>query len=157
MYKYKLVRLSDPQNREAPKKWYAAAKSSKSLSTKAVTRIAAENTTLSSIEMEAAIELLGRCAIEQLQQGHIVQLGSLGSLRITFQSDGVEELEEFDARTMIRSPRVVFRPGREFRERVLRGLRFQNGGVREDGIDYSSPADYRRAKGLPAGDGGEAT
>lgn len=147
MYKYKLIRLMNPQDKTAPKKWYATSKGEKAQSTKVMTRAATENTTMAPIEMEAALELLSKYAIQQLQQGHIVKMGDLGTIRITFQSEGVEEITEFNASTMIKNPRIVFTPSKEFREQVLGGLQFQNGGVLEDGINYASLADYKKAKG----------
>lgn len=56
---------------------------------------------------------------------------------------------------MIKRPRIVFTPSKEFREEVLKGLQFQNGGVLEDGISYATLADYKKAKGI-ATDSGSA-
>ncbi len=161
MYKYKLVQKTNPRNPSAPKKWYATAISEKAQDIKAMTRAATENTSTAPIEMEAALDLLGKYAVQQLQQGHIVKVGNLGTLRITFKSDGSESIEEFNAGTMIMNPRVVFTPSQDFRKAVLNGLQFQNGGVLDSGISYASLTDYKKAKGLteegggPGGGGGE--
>lgn len=164
MYKYKLVKKSNPQDLNAPKKWYAIAVSEVAQTVKGMTRAATENTTTAPIEMEAALDLLGKYARHQLQQGHIVRVGNLGTLRVTFKSDGVEDIAEFNASSMIRNPRIVFTPSKEFRESVLQGIQFQNGGVSDEGISYASVSDYKLAKGMaggrgadePSGDGGEA-
>ena len=50
---------------------------------------------------------------------------------------------------MIKSPRILFTPAKELREKTLQGLSFENGGVLENKINYASMADYRKAKGLP--------
>ena len=84
MYKYKLVQKINPQDKNAPKKWYAIPVSEVSQSVKAMTRAATADTTTAPIEMEAALDLLGRHARQQLQQGHTVRVGDLGTLRVTF-------------------------------------------------------------------------
>ena len=86
-----------------------------------MTRAATENTTTAPIEMEAALELLGRHARQQLQQGHTVRVGDLGTIRVSFKSDGVENITDFNAGAMIKNPRIIFTPSKEFRESVLQG------------------------------------
>lgn len=157
MYRYKLVQLHDNLNRDNGKSWYAVSNGGKPLDTRAMTRAAVANTSFSPYEMEAALELLGDCAIEQLLQGHIVRLGSLGSIRITFQSEGTRDITQFDAKRMIHHPRIVFKPSNEFRRRVLGSLQFHNGGVLEDGVSYASISDYLRAKGADVPANLEAT
>ena len=45
----------------------------------------------------------------------------------------------------------------EFREAVINGLQFQNGGVLDEGINYASVVDYCKAKGIdPSGSGSTA-
>lgn len=78
MYKYKLVKKVNPQDRKAAKKWYAIPVSEVSQTVKAMTRAATENTTTAPIEMEAALDLLGKHARQQLQQGHTVRCGRPG-------------------------------------------------------------------------------
>lgn len=152
---YKLVQKKNPQKKEEPAKWYAVPNSAKPLAQKALTRAATENTTTAAIEMEAAMELLAAFIPRQLQQGHTVNVPGLGSFRLTFKSEGVEDVEKFNAGLMIKSPRILFTPAKELRERTLQGLRFENGGVLEAGINYATLADYRKAKGVsPSTPGG---
>lgn len=151
MYKYKLMKKVNPQNRTAPKKWYATPIGEQAESVKAMTRAATENTTTAPIEMEGAFQLLSAYAKQQLQQGHIVRVGDLGTLRVSFSSEGVEDITKFNAASMIKNPRLIFTPSKEFRESVLNGIQFQNAGVLEDDISYASLADYKRAKGITSG------
>lgn len=148
MYKYKLVKKINPQDKAAPKKWYAIPISEVPQTVKAMTRAATENTTTAPIEMEAALELLGRHARQQLQQGHTVRVGDLGTIRVSFKSDGVENITDFNAGAMIKNPRIIFTPSKEFRESVLQGIQFQNAGVLDEGISYASLADYKKPKAL---------
>lgn len=146
MYKFKLIKKSNPQDKSAPKKWYATPISESPLSAKDMARQATQNTTIGPKELEASIDLLGNYARQQLLAGHTVRIGDLGTLRITFKSDGVEDINLFNASSMIKEPRIVFTPSKEFRESVINNLVFANGGVLEDDINYASLADYRRAK-----------
>ena len=153
---YKLVQRKNPLKKDEPAKWYATPNSAKPLSPKALIRAATANTTTAPIELEAAMELLAAFIPQQLQQGHTVNVPGLGSFRLTFKSDGVEDIDKFNAGQMIKSPRIVFTPAKELREKTLQGLSFENGGVLENKINYASLADYRKAKGLPA-PGGSAS
>lgn len=148
MYKYKLVKKINPQDKAAPKKWYAIPISEVPQTVKAMTRAATENTTTAPIEMEAALELLGRHARQQLQQGHTVRVGDLGTIRVSFKSDGVEDITDFNAGAMIKNPRIIFTPSKEFRESVLQGIQFQNAGVLDEGISYASLSDYKKPRVL---------
>lgn len=156
MYKYKLTRKENPQDKSAPMKWYATPISGTAEQVRAMARAATENTTMSPVEMEAAIYLLADYARRQLRQGHAVRLCDLGTLRLSFKSEGVDDPAEFNATTMIHSPRIIFRPGREFRESVLTDLKYQSAGILDDGISYSTLAGYRRAKGMEGRKGAEA-
>lgn len=149
MAKYKLIKKVNPQKRQEPGKWYATPKSETPLSGKAMTCAATANTTTAPIEMEASLELLAKFVPQQLQQGHTVKIPGLGTFRLTFKSDGVEDINSFRANSMI----IVFTPSKELRESVLSGLTFEDGGVLEDDISYASIADYRLAKGVPEGGG----
>ena len=148
MAKYKLIKKVNPQKRQEPGKWYATPKSETPLSGKAMTCAATANTTTAPIEMEASLELLAKFVPQQLQQGHTVKIPGLGTFRLTFKSDGVEDIN-----SMIKNVRIVFTPSKELRESVLSGLTFEDGGVLEDDISYASIADYRLAKGVPEGGG----
>lgn len=154
MYKFNLVKKVNPSNREAPKRWYAVPLSETPLDVKSMARAATKNTTIGAMELEAAIELLGEYAIEQLQQGHTVRLGAIGTLRLSFSSEGVEDILAFNAVKMIHSPRVIFTPSKEFRTMLLKGLLFENGGVLDEGVNYASLSAYKKAKGI-GGDEGE--
>ena len=149
-FSYKLVQKKHPMKKNEPAKWYAVPNSARPLSQKALTRAATAHTTMSAIELEAAMELLTEFIPQQLQQGHTVNVPGLGTFRITFKSEGVEKIDDFNVGTMIKSPRVVFTPVKELRDRIIRDLRFEDGGVLEAGVNYASMEAYRKAKGQPA-------
>ncbi|AVM51614.1 hypothetical protein C3V43_05590 [Bacteroides heparinolyticus] len=146
---YKLVQRKNPLKKNEPAKWYATPNSAKPLAQKVMTRVATENTTTAPIELESAMELLAAFIPQQLQQGHTVNVPGMGTFRLTFKSEGVEDINLFNSAKMIKSPRIVFTPAKELKGKTLQGLSFENGGVLESGINYASLADYRKAKGLP--------
>ena len=154
MQKFNLVQKGKPGKPDEPKKWYAVPQTREAQSVKAMTRSATENTSTAPIEMEAALDLLGKYASEQLLQGHTVKVGDLGTLRITFKSDGVANINDFKAVVMIKEPRILFTPSKEFRQNVIQQLKYQNGGVLEEGVNYASLTDYRKAKGISTGGSG---
>ena len=66
MQKFNLVKKGNPAKPDVPKKWYAVPQTREAQSVKAMTRSATENTSTAPIEMEAALDLLGKYASEQL-------------------------------------------------------------------------------------------
>jgi predicted histone-like DNA-binding protein len=155
MLKYKLVKKVNPLKRQDPPKWYATPVTGEPQTTKAMTRAATENTTTAPIEMEAAIDLFGRYAIQQLQAGNSVRLGELGTLRFTFKSAGVDTLDDYNPTQNIKEVRVIFTPSKTFREQVLLGVQFTEAGVLDEDISYASLDDYHRAQGTNPGGGEE--
>ena len=68
------------------------------------------------------------------------------SFRLFFSSKGVENPDDFNARTMISNPRIIFRPSAELKNAIKEGMYYENAGVRADGVNYASLAAYRKAK-----------
>lgn len=156
MQKFKLAQRGNPAKKDAPKKWYGIPISSKPLELKAMTRAVTENTTTAPIEMEGSMELFSKFAMQQLMQGHTVNVPGFGSFRISFKSEGVEDITKFNASIMIKNPRIIFTPSKELRDAVKNEIKFENGGVIDGKISYASMADYRLAKGIkPGGGSGE--
>ncbi len=146
--KYSLVeKRTSPSNPDSEKKWYASPQSAASLTGKAMTRAATKNTTTAPIEMEAALELLGEFVPDQLLQGHTVTIPGLGYFRLSFKSKGADTVQDFNAQEMIYDVRPVFVPSAEFRKRVKDGAKFEDGGVRQNGVSYRTRADYYQATG----------
>ena len=116
-----------------------------------------KHTSPAPLEMQAALGLFGNYARKRLLAGESVRVGDLGTLKVTFRSKGVDNIDEVNAGQMIYDVRLRFTPSKEFRESVINNLTFECGGVLDDGVDYSSLAAYRKAKGLsteePGSDG----
>ncbi|MBQ8866469.1 MAG: hypothetical protein IJ013_01935 [Bacteroidaceae bacterium] len=147
MTKVKLVRRGDPRNPHGKMKWYGTAVSNGSLSVRQMARAATRNTSMTPMELEGALELFGEYAISQLLQGHTVRLGHLGHFRLTFKSDGADDIRDYHPARMVREPRILFTPSKELRTRVVKNLTFELGPVVKDGVTYASVADYLKGEG----------
>lgn len=145
---YRLIKRRNPQDPEGIKKWYAVPNSMPALSTYEMSVMATENTTITPMEMESSLRLLARFIPQQIKQGHTVHIPGLGYFRLSFSSDGVEDIKDFDAGHMIKRPRLIFVPDKQFRDSVLNGLKFIDLGVLDEDIEYASRNAYMKAKGL---------
>lgn len=158
MAKFKLIeRSSNPRDKAAAKKFYASPVTERALDARQFAKLATTDAALSSGEMTAALELFGKTALQQLLQGHSVEIPNIGTLRISFSSKGADTVEEFNARTMISGARILFRPKPEVRRAIQDGMYYENAGVRAGGQDYVSLAAYKRAAGTGSGGGSTTT
>ena len=155
MAKYKLTLKKNPNKRNEPGKWYAIPTTVNRLDTRAVTRAVTRNTTVAPTELETSMNLVCDGIPALLQQGNSVRIGSLGTLRLSFGSTGTENIDDFNAATMIKNVKIVFTPSKELKAAVQEGLSFENAGVIETGFTYPSVQDYKKYKvaDRPAGGG----
>ncbi|MCD8178771.1 MAG: HU family DNA-binding protein [Tannerellaceae bacterium] len=72
-----------------------------------------------------------------LENGHSVQLGDLGTFRMSAGSYGVESEDEFKA-SLMKRPRVIFSPGAELRARAAQA-KFEKDTVKTIIIDEDCP------------------
>ena len=148
--KYKMVKRRNPIDPDAPQKWYASPMNDDPEDVKEMAENATENTTTAPIELEAALDLVKKYGIKKLRKGESFRLGDMGTLRITFRSEGLENLEGVvNPSQLIHDIRISFTPSKDFREQVVNNITFENGGVLDGGINYASLTDYRRKMGIP--------
>ena len=125
--KFNIVERGNPSNREAPKKFYPSIQSSGRVSTREMAEMAAQRSTLSTMDMMAAIESFMAIIPEQLTKGNIVELGEFGSFWLRTTADGAETVEEVRA-NQVTSILPRFIPGKQFK-RTLDGIEFSKGVV----------------------------
>jgi len=118
--KFNIVERGNPSNREAPKKFYPSIQSSGRVTTREVAEMAAQRSTLSTVDMMAAIESFLTIVPEQLAKGNIVELGEFGSYWLRSTSEGADTAEEVRA-NQITSILPRFNPGKIFKN-VLDGI-----------------------------------
>ena len=121
--KYNLSEKGNPLHPNEPKKWYAAAKGTGVVTLKALGREITQRSTVNYADTLAVLEVLNQVLTENLAEGRIVRFGDFGSFQVSIGSDGAPTPEKFHA-SMIRSRKVVFRPGVDLRD-MLSGLKFE--------------------------------
>jgi len=120
--KYNIVERANPTNRAAPKKFYASIRSSGRVTTRELAERAAQMSTLTTVDVMAAIESFLAIVSAELAKGNIVELGDFGSFWLRMSSEGAETAEEVRA-DRIGSVMPRFNPGKEFK-RVLDAIKF---------------------------------
>jgi predicted histone-like DNA-binding protein len=122
--KYVLTEKGNPQLPAAPKKWYAMAKSSGEITFRKLSKEIAEgSTTVSDTDMLAVLNDLSKILCRHLENGEIVRFGDFGSFQISIGSAGAETEEKFH-HAMIKSSKVIFRPGIDLKE-MKNNLKFE--------------------------------
>ncbi len=124
--KYVVIEKSNPLNPGAPKKWYAQAKSTGEITLKALSKEIAQRSTVSSADTLAVLDSLTQMLCERLAEGQIVRFGDFGSFQVILGSEGAEQAEKFTA-GMIKTKKIMFRPGADLRE-MLAALKFEKDG-----------------------------
>lgn len=113
---YVLVERGNPGKPEAPKKWYAQAKSTGELTLRKLSKEIAEgSTTVSDTDVLAVLNDLIKVLRRHLDAGEIVRLGDFGAFQIAVTSDGAETAEKFHS-SLIKNPKIIFRPGIDLKE-----------------------------------------
>ncbi|MBE0669126.1 MAG: HU family DNA-binding protein [Anaerolineales bacterium] len=125
--KFNIVERGNPSNREAPKKFYPSIQASGRVTTREMAEMAAQRSTLSTMDMMAAIESFMAIIPEQLSKGNIVELGDFGSFWLRTSADGAESVEEVRS-AQITSIMPRFIPGKVFKH-ILDGIDFVKGVV----------------------------
>jgi predicted histone-like DNA-binding protein len=107
----------NPRDPQAPRKFYAMAKSTGEETTRQLCTEISKRTGLSTSDVIAVVEAFIDLIPERLVEGNIVRLGDFGSFNITLSSDGADKAENF-ASSMIKGNSLNFRPGKII-EKVL--------------------------------------
>ena len=111
--KYKLIQRRDFTRGAQPtdRKYYATLVSNGTASLEEICESISEETALTSADVKSCLDRLPRIIARHLREGRNVQVGELGSFRFVLCSSGADTEKEFDAATMMRTPKLVFTPG----------------------------------------------
>ncbi len=123
--KFNVVERGNPSNREAPKKFYPSIQSSGRVTTREMAEMAAQRSTLSTMDMMAAIESFLAIIPEQLAKGNIVELGEFGNFWLRVEAEGAETVDAVNA-TQITAVKPRFNPGKLFKK-MLDAIEFAKG------------------------------
>ena len=120
------VPKKNPQNLEAPEKFYAVAKSNGVVEMDRLSVLISEQCTVTEADCLAVLASLEKQMIRQLEEGRIVRLGRIGTFQIGVRSEGMETAEEVTANSITKS-RVLFRPAENLKN-LLKTLRYSKVG-----------------------------
>lgn len=119
---FNVVAKYNPQKKTQPRKYYATAHSSGEVTIRKMAKQIAEITTVSMPDVIATLESLVMIIPRHIEEGAIVRLGELGSLRISLSSEGCDTEEEVNA-SKIKKAKYIFTPGTELQE-TLKVLKY---------------------------------
>lgn len=145
---YNLVKRYDPSDPEKKAMlWYAAPAYRGVKDEDETAREATVDTTISKAEFKHVMEVASEKLIPSILSGISVTIGKIGKLRISFGSEGVENMADFDPQTMIKNVKFIFTPSSELKS-SLTNLSFELAGIVEDGVKYGTKQSYMKAKGI---------
>ncbi|BDD09015.1 DNA-binding protein [Fulvitalea axinellae] len=119
MLKYKITQKANPQDREGPKKYYATPQTSGKKTLSAISRDITDMSSLSRGDISNVLLNLVDQIPKYLLDGQSVQLGELGSFRLSFGSEGAESSEDFNV-SMIRNKKIIFTPGPSLKQELAK-------------------------------------
>ena len=114
--KYKAIQRVNPQNR-TQSKWYASPVNDGKIAKTELAKEIVEISSLSRGDVSNVIESLIDVIPKYLLMGKSVNLGELGTLRVSFGSEGVATEAEVTA-GKISGVKIVFTPGVELKKRL---------------------------------------
>ena len=124
--KFNVVTRPNPQDPEAPRKYYASVKYSGRVTLRELSKQIAEISTVSTVDTMAVLEGLLTLIPREISRGNVVELGDFGTFWMRIQSDGSDTLEAVKAHNIKRVlPR--FTPGKVFKQ-VLNNTEFVKNG-----------------------------
>lgn len=122
--KYKFIKRVNPQDRKQ-EKIYASPVNDGRITKSDLTKEIVNVSSLSRGDVSSVIENVIDIIPKYLLMGKSVNLGELGTLRLSFSSKGVESEKEFKV-GMINNIKVIFTPSPEFKK-MLDSIKFEKG------------------------------
>ncbi len=107
---FRPVSRKNPLDPAAAPKYYASAISSGRVDLDTISKRIANSSTMSRGDISGVILTLVDEVLFQLAEGKIVELGKLGTLRLTVNSEGVETAEKVNA-AQVKKVNIRFKPG----------------------------------------------
>ena len=122
--KYSVVARKKPGDDQSPYKYYPQPQSSGESGFKALAKRIQKNTGQNYPDVIGVLAALEDILPEELKDGLIVRLGSIGSLYTTYKTVAGETPESVNANN-IEEVRIRFRPDRDLLDEVNDGVRFE--------------------------------
>lgn len=134
MFQYKSIQRTDPRDPALPKKYYAAPVNNVPITERELKKEIARFTTVSGPDIGAVIDALFEIIPDLLKRGHRIQLGDLGAIYPTLESEGRDTEDEVTSDS-IKQVRVRFRIGKWLKQAMtfLEFSKIENGNGKENG------------------------
>jgi len=114
--KYKVIERGQPGVvGGGKKKIYASSATNGELTLDKLTKRIAQNSTVGGADIRAVLYALVEVMQDGLEEGSIVRLGELGSLRVSISSNGEEKKEDVTSHS-IKNAKTLFSPGKELKK-----------------------------------------
>jgi len=123
MIEFKVIQRVNPQDLTAERKFFASNVSSGSMDLKQLAQRVAGQCTVRPADCYAVLTALETNVIEALSEGRIVNMGELGSYRLSISSEGKATEEEI-TNNSVKKARVLYRPGQGIQD-MLRTLKYK--------------------------------
>jgi len=120
--KFNVVERGNPSNTDAPKKFYPSIQSTGRMTLRELAEEASQMSTLTTMDLMAAIESFLTIVPCELAKGNIVELGDFGSFWLRTTTEGADNAESVRA-DQISTVLPRFNPGKEFK-RTLESINF---------------------------------
>jgi len=120
--KFNVVERGNPSDKQAPKKFYPSIQSTGRVTTRELAEQASKISTLSTVDMMAAIESFLSIIPGELAKGNIVELGEFGSFWLRTEADGADTPDKVTG-NLITGILPRFNPGKLFKQ-VLDTIEF---------------------------------
>ena len=88
------IQRKNPQEKDAPEKWYVSVKSLQLVEDREVAKLVADETTLNTNEVEFVLNQYKKVLLNLLRAGYTVKMGDWASFFLTVNSKGVATREE---------------------------------------------------------------
>lgn len=115
MVTIKSIPRKNPQDEQAPEKFYVQAVANGFVDLERLAYLISNQSTVREPDCLAVLNALQHNMLDELAQGKVVQLGTLGNFQVGVRSDGSDVAEEVSA-TNVRSAHINYRPGKRVRK-----------------------------------------
>ena len=113
--KYKLTAKANPQDRNAPVKYYATPVYAGAMDLKSISRDIADLSSLSPGDVYNVLVNFVTLLPKNMSKGFKISLGDFGTFRASFSSEGVDDPKKFNA-SMVRNKKVLYLAGKDVKK-----------------------------------------
>lgn len=112
---YKKQERCIPSGKGSIRKWYLTLKRTRLMHDMELAQALSDTTTLTLMESAVALHQLCEIVVREIRKGNTVQVGTLGSFRLTVKSGGVTEAAEVRPK-IVKKIRLRFQPSKSLKK-----------------------------------------